>query len=275
MFYRGTREPMASPGGPVYLPAVRSAVLLLALTAACGSNRGAGGPRSVAARDRMVLIPAGAFLAGATEGTRSDAAGSLPPLPRRAIDLPAFRIDRVPVTEREYARFLAETAPGRPREGDVPGSLARRDASRGVATERYRAHPAVLVAWGDAAAYCAWRDARLPREEEWEKAMRGTDGRAYPWGDAPDATRLNSLELGAGDTVPVLSHPRAVSPFDVHDGAGNAAEWTATAGADALHYVVRGSAWDEPAAAARVTRRRQLARDTRSATVTFRCATSP
>src|SRR4029077_18953397 len=60
-------------------------------------------------------------------------------------------------------------------------------------------HPVVLVAYEDAAAYCAWlsKDTgatyRLPTEAEWEKAARmGALGKR-PWGDDIDESRANSL----------------------------------------------------------------------------------
>ncbi|MFO0652780.1 MAG: SUMF1/EgtB/PvdO family nonheme iron enzyme [Polyangiales bacterium] len=223
----------------------------------------------------MVTIPAGPFSAGSL---REAARGELAPLRPERVVVAAYAIDRVPVTTRDYARFAEETArviDAEPAEVDPSigaTSRAREGRRRRDAGERYAAHPAVMVSWLDARDYCAWRGARLPTEIEWEKAIRGVDGRAYPWGDRADPTRVNSLEFGAGDTVPVLSQPRAQSPFEVFDGAGNAAEWTSTPGPSPGHFIVRGSAWSEPAVVARCDRRRELQRDARSVTLTFRCA---
>lgn len=167
------------------------------------------------------------------------------------------------MTTRDYARFAAETAraaDAAERDAD-PSIIATSPAvaarGRSDAAERYAAHPAVRVSWLDARDYCAWRGVRLPTEIEWEKALRGVDGRAYPSGDRPDPTRVNGLEYGPGDTVPVLSQPRAQSPFEVFDGAGNTAEWTLTPGPSPDHFIVRGSAWNEPAVVARCDRRRE------------------
>ncbi len=212
----------------------------------------------------MALIPAGDLTIGPENSV--------------LVRVRAFYIDRVPVTVRDYTDFLFEThraAPAAARDAVAevsPALVARHVWVEGRAPEEYLAHPVVLVSWDDAVAYCAWRRARLPSEHEWERALRGDDAREYPWGNTEDTARLNSAELGPGDTTPVLAYSRGVSPFGLADGAGNVATWTVSAASSPDHFVVRGGAWNEPITSARITRRRQLPRDARSITLGFRCA---
>ncbi|GAB3425478.1 formylglycine-generating enzyme family protein [Flindersiella endophytica] len=128
--------------------------------------------------------------------------------PRTAIHVPAFRIARTPVTNAQWRPFAEAT--GRP----APGGPAD--------------HPVTGLPWPEAAAYCDWLGARLPTEDEWERAARGDDAREYPWGDVFDPTRANLREYGAGGTLPVGSFPGGASPFGVLDLAGNCDEWTST-----------------------------------------------
>jgi formylglycine-generating enzyme required for sulfatase activity len=79
---------------------------------------------------------------------------------------------------------------------------------------------------------------RLPPEEEWKRAGRGTDGREYPWGDEFDFIYANvAEEIGKGiSTTAVCTYLQGKSPAGVWDMSGNVLEWTKS-------RVVRGGAW--------------------------------
>ncbi|HID22010.1 MAG TPA: hypothetical protein EYP14_06370, partial [Planctomycetaceae bacterium] len=129
---------------------------------------------------QMVFIPAGEFLMGTTseEVQRLAKQYDVHPsvfaseTPRRMVYVKAFWIDRYPVTNGQYQKFVDATG-HRP-----PPAWRGRTCPKGLED-----HPVVTVNWHDAAAYARWAGKRLPTEEEWEKAARGTDGRLYPWGD--------------------------------------------------------------------------------------------
>jgi formylglycine-generating enzyme required for sulfatase activity len=166
----------------------------------------------------LVAIPAGTFTRGCDTSHWSNER------PEARITMSAYLIARYPTTVGQFRAFVAATS-----------HVTTAETER--STQTWRApgfaqtddHPVVCVSHHDATAFCAWAGLALPTEAQWEYAARGTDGRTYPWGeDAPDDTRLWwSGTTRRNGTCPVGEHPAGVSPFGVHDLAGNAWEWTA------------------------------------------------
>lgn len=170
--------------------------------------------------DDVVHVPAGPFIAGATVKSvgpfnMDDTDNAL-----RAVDLPAFLIDRTTVTNRRYNKFLADAAGTD--EFDHPDQPARPDhASAHRHDPRFNAPdlPVVGVDWYDAWAFAKWAGAALPSEDQWEKAARGVDGRVFPWGNDWDPSRANYVERAFQTEVHDLAELerllRTVTPHDV------------------------------------------------------------
>ena len=109
-------------------------------------------------------------------------------------------------------------------------------------------HPIVNVNWDDAQAYCAWAGVKLPTEQQWEKAARGTEGRKYPWGNEWDATKCanatNHYTSHTEGTAPVGSYPQGASPYGVLDMAGNVCQWCEdNYDTTTDRRVIRGGSW--------------------------------
>lgn len=161
----------------------------------------------------MVAIPAGPFTMG-QDGSKPKNG------PAHTVDLPAYEIDRFEVTNEEFAHFVDQA--GYTTYAEQNSTKNWRDAAEGKPN-----HPVVYVTWDDATAYCEWAGKRLPTEAEWEKAARGDDGRAYPWGNEFNPEAGNFYEGGIRGTTAVGSFAAGASPYGVEDMAGNVREWVA------------------------------------------------
>lgn len=169
----------------------------------------------------MLLVTSGTFFMGSAD---RDAAPHEQPLTQTTVS--CFYMARFPVTNRQYELFD-------PSHRSSRAPWANDD------------HPVIYVNSKDAIAFAQWlsqkegRKYRLPTEAEWEYAARGTDGRAFPWGDRLDAGhfanfadrrttfawREPQIDDGYAETAPVGSYPKGASSFGVEDMSGNVFEW--------------------------------------------------
>ena len=205
----------------------------------------------------MALIPTGEFLMGSSGASLVSVIEQCEELekrqkqgvkcrdpyndeqPQHRMFLDAFFIDKYEVTNALFERFVRAT--GHKTDAEKGGSgwnFQQKDGKwqwvetkgtswrnpTGPESETKSDHPVVQVSWNNAEAYCKWAGKRLPTEAEWEKAARGTDGRQYPWGDNWDNSKANG-NMSVRTTTAVGSYPQGVSPYGVHDMAGNMWEW--------------------------------------------------
>jgi serine/threonine protein kinase/formylglycine-generating enzyme required for sulfatase activity len=160
-------------------------------------------PPPPAPPEGMIYIPGGTFQMG-----YNMANGDLQSGPPHQVTVEPFFIDKFEVTIEAYLKNQY---------------LTRQTGQTGQTGETKL--PMVNVTWREADSYCRSQGKRLPTEEEWEFAARGTDGRIYPWGNVFERGRANAAHP-SGDFSPVGSFPDGNSPFGVSDMSGNAMEWT-------------------------------------------------
>jgi iron(II)-dependent oxidoreductase len=190
-----------------------------------------------------VVVPGGPFVLG-VDG--ADEPFSLDnERPAHWVDVPAFRIGRVPVTNAEYAAFVADSGYATPRWWSPRGWAHRveaqlerpqfwgRDGSRtrfGIVEELPPDEPVQHVTFFEAEAYAAWTGARLPTEVEWEKAAAWDPSagrrRRFPWGDAEPTAGHANLGGGALRPAPVGAYPAGASAYGVEQLMGDVWEWT-------------------------------------------------
>lgn len=196
----------------------------------------------------------------------------------RYATLRPFELDAAPVTVREFRAFIDATGYKTTAEAEgvayavaggelvpVRGGSWRNAVNRSSPSEE---EAVVGVSFADAAAYCSFRNARLPSEDEWEYVARGPERRTFPWGEDPAPAALSSKGppfAAAGPAEGIGGHYRGLS--------GNVWQWVDTD--IAARKVLKGGAWLEanPANRRAATRRYEL--PSRADTVSgFRCARS-
>jgi formylglycine-generating enzyme required for sulfatase activity len=158
----------------------------------------------------MTYVQTGEFVMGTNNGDEYER-------PEHKVTVRAFYIDLYEVTCEDYEKFVRATGRSSPpnwKNNKYPDGTAR--------------WPVTGVNWDDASAYAKWAGKRLPTEEEWEFAARGSDGRRYPWGDEWKAGAANADASSQGHLVDVGLFPAGKSPSGAFDMVGNAWEWTAS-----------------------------------------------
>lgn len=139
--------------------------------------------------------------------------------PSHRVEVASFAMSRFPITNRQFAAFVAATG------GQPPESLVLGEPDD---------HPVWGIGYDQARRFCTWLTScsgttvyRIPTEAEWEYAARGRSGREYPFGDGFDPARCNTWEAGIGHTTPVDRYSESASEWGIVDLAGNVEEWTA------------------------------------------------
>ena len=155
----------------------------------------------------------------------------------------------------------------------------------------YENHPVIMITWFGAKAYADYYGWRLPSENEWEKAARGTDKRAYPWGNEINKQNANyfnnrykiekSIENHAR-TTPVgffngnkygdFETVKSLSPYGLYDMAGNVWQWVGDDYPDIHYRFMRGGSYQNYDYNLRVWAKNNAGPDYYSIWTGFRCA---
>ena len=165
--------------------------------------------------------------------------------PAHTVDVPAFRIGRVPVTNGEWQQFIADGGYREPRWWSHAGWTHRQQAGLtaplfwnpdgtrtrfGHVEEIPADEPVQHVTYYEAEAFAAWAGARLPTEIEWEKACawdpESHSRRRYPWGTTQPNAELANLGGEALRPAPVGAYPGGASAYGAEQMLGDVWEWT-------------------------------------------------
>ena len=190
-----------------------------------------------------VLVPAGEFVLGVDAAAEPFSLDN--ERPAHTVDVAAFRIGRVPVTNAEWQLFIDGDGYRESRWWSEQGWAHRQQAGltaplfwNGDGTRTRFGHvedipgdePVQHVTYFEAQAYAAWAGARLPTEIEWEKACAwdpySRSRRRYPWGAAQPTAELTNLGGDALRPAPVGAYPAGASAYGAEQMLGDVWEWT-------------------------------------------------
>jgi formylglycine-generating enzyme required for sulfatase activity len=187
-------------------------------------------------------VPAGEFIMG----SQDDKLALGKETPQHAVEPSVYSISKYPITNAQFDAFVQDdgytdtwracwTAAGWEWKGD------RNGPNKYGGVFDLPNHPAVMVTWYEAHAFCAWLGKKLdkvvslPSEAQWEKAARSADGRTYPWGEKITPDHANYDDTGIGSTTAVGIFPKGASSCSALDMSGNVWEWTRTLWGEDYH----------------------------------------
>ena len=183
----------------------------------------------------MVKIPAGKFMCNKyMVGDSFIPYPDAPTLVNEKVDMPAYFMDKYPVTNAQYKEFMDATSY---KPTDANNFLKHWEGGKIVKGQEN--FPVIYVSHEDAKAYAKWANKRLPTEIEWQYAAQTEKGNAWPWiQDKPiqkveeyvtntlsvwkmkgiDEDRCN---LGDGKLYPVGKYPKGANPYGLEDLTGS------------------------------------------------------
>jgi formylglycine-generating enzyme required for sulfatase activity len=208
----------------------------------------------------MILTPAGKYIVGKERLSNS---GKPSQKKSSYLNLAAFYIDRTEITVTQFRKY-------QPNYNEKLFTNGKDCANC----------PAMGINWIQASKYCLWAGKRLPQEEEWEAAARGTKNFSYPWGEK--FLSLHSNLLGKEDgylfSAPVGSFLSGASATGLVDMAGNVWEWVdkkkQPTKSRSKTRIVKGGGWTSNKDQARISFRNHVDLKMNNPTFGFRCAKS-
>ena len=222
---------------------------------------GVGAPRGIPSFDWIRIPPGIVTLGTGVKAARLMASESWADgwsieyeQPAVALPLLGFAISRFPVTNVQFAAFVAASNGFYDERWWVGGTRPTSAPDGPWHDPCRRSDPVANINWYEAIAFCRWVSAelelliRLPTEAEWEYAARGTEcdgvARIFPWGDAFLPDRANGADSGLGMTTPVGLFPCPDGPWGLDtplDMSGNVWEWCSS-----IHSAEDGTEYRHP-----------------------------
>jgi len=204
-------------------------------------------PRRTVDDTEQIIIDEGSF----TLGTDNRITAYDNERPAHDVHVGTFAIDRFPVTNRRYLRFVTNDGYHRsdlwsPQgwewrtsvdveapQGWIPSGTGEWSQTMfGRVRPLDPTEPVIHVNYWEAEAFAAFEGGRLPREPEWAKAANwGPEAdrpRTYPWGETYPTSAHANIGQSAWGPAPIGSYPAGASAYGVEQMLGDVYEWTSS-----------------------------------------------